>query len=579
MNAPDLPKAPAEAPGSGSDDAYRPAAGAPASTLRAPGASGFGQAKTSPAGGIDVEDLAPVMAQDGSALPLDLWTGLDQTAVERLIAALDIPPHSAALHDLWQRLILSGATPPAGNKGAASFAALRLEALYRSGLAAEAGKAVAHQGAGAEAPDAVLALLSARNELASARRDKACELAGQSTALKGAVPKHVRAEAILLNGYCAATAGDTSGAALAAELAREEGLDATPGLAALDALSIKAKPAAKIDGKLTLLDYRLLEIAGAPPGLDALAKAEPALLVALANDAESKPDIRLAAAEAAARLNALPADALAALYSALGQNVPAATLLASAQTSSVQFRAAAFRAIETEKNAKTKTALIRALIASARQAGFGYQAMRLVARTTKQIEPVPGLSDFTDTAAQIGLASGNLDLARAWLARTAATNAWQSLLAIADPAAQPSQEDFAALEMLAARNRFTPETLHRLVTVLDALGYLVPIPLWDRANGSPQPTAGYLPETGVLPALQQASLKKEFGHTVLLVMKTLGPDGPEGANLIALGDSIRALKRAGLDADAKRMGVEALLAHWPSSGNTQDARLEPPRAP
>ena len=49
----------------------------------------------------------------------------------------------------------------------------------------------------------------------------------------------------------------------------------------------------------------------------------------------------------------------------------------------------------------------------------------------------------------------------------------------------------------------------------------------------------------------------------LLVMKTLDPDGPEGANLIALGDSIRALMRAGLDSDAKRMGVEALLAHWP----------------
>ena len=101
------------------------------------------------------------------------------------------------------------------------------------------------------------------------------------------------------------------------------------------------------------------------------------------------------------------------------------------------------------------------------------------------------------------------------------------------------------------------------MTVLDALGYLVPIPLWDRANRSPQPVSGYLPETGVLPALQAASVKKEFGHTVLLVMKTLGPDGPEGANLIALGDSIRALMRAGLDSDAKRMGVEALLAHWP----------------
>ena len=41
------------------------------------------------------------------------------------------------------------------------------------------------------------------------------------------------------------------------------------------------------------------------------------------------------------------------------------------------------------------------------------------------------------------------------------------------------------------------------------------------------------------------------------------PDGPEGANILALGDSIRALKRVGLEADARRMGLEALLPVWP----------------
>ena len=243
--------------------------------------------------------------------------------------------------------------------------------------------------------------------------------------------------------------------------------------------------------------------------------------------------------------------------------MPAATLLA-AQVSTPHHRAALFKILEAERTPNVKAQLIQSLIASARNAGFGYQAMRLVAHAARGMKPAPDLSRFADTAAQIGLASGNLELARSWAALQPGTsNPWPSLIAIADPASQPSANDFTTLEALAQRNRFTPETLHRLVTVLDALGYLVPIPLWDRANGSPQPVSGYLPETGVLPALQAASVKKEFGHTVLLVMKTLGPDGPEGANLIALGDSIRALKRAGLDADAKRMGVEALLAHWP----------------
>jgi hypothetical protein len=91
----------------------------------------------------------------------------------------------------------------------------------------------------------------------------------------------------------------------------------------------------------------------------------------------------------------------------------------------------------------------------------------------------------------------------------------------------------------------------------------VPIPLWEAASRTPQPTSGYLPETGVLSELQDAAKKKEFGHTVLLAMKTLGPNGAEGAHMIALGDSIRALKRAGLEPDARRLGLEALLGAWP----------------
>jgi hypothetical protein len=101
--------------------------------------------------------------------------------------------------------------------------------------------------------------------------------------------------------------------------------------------------------------------------------------------------------------------------------------------------------------------------------------------------------------------------------------------------------------------------------VLDALNYLVPIPLWDAASRTPQPNTGYLPETGVLSELQDAAKKREFGRTVLLTMKALGPNGAEGAHMIALGDSIRALKRAGLEPDARRLGLEALLGSWPRS--------------
>jgi hypothetical protein len=91
----------------------------------------------------------------------------------------------------------------------------------------------------------------------------------------------------------------------------------------------------------------------------------------------------------------------------------------------------------------------------------------------------------------------------------------------------------------------------------------VPIVLWDAANRTPQPAGGYLPETGVLADLAQAAKRKEVGRAILLAMRTLGPDGPAGANTLALGDAMRALRAVGLEADARGLALEALIVVWP----------------
>lgn len=121
----------------------------------------------------------------------------------------------------------------------------------------------------------------------------------------------------------------------------------------------------------------------------------------------------------------------------------------------------------------------------------------------------------------------------------------------------------AALETLAARGRLPPDLVHRTVTVLDALDIAVPMSLWDLAGRTPQPTDGHLPETGVLSELADASQKKQFGRTVLLAMRTIGPQEADSAHMIALGDALRALQRAGLKTEARQLAVEALFEAWP----------------
>ncbi len=120
-----------------------------------------------------------------------------------------------------------------------------------------------------------------------------------------------------------------------------------------------------------------------------------------------------------------------------------------------------------------------------------------------------------------------------------------------------------AVEQMAIQGRLDAYLLHRLATVLDALQVQVPIPLWEIASRAPQPATGHLPATGVLSKLSDAAKKKEFGRTVLLSMQALGPNGAQGAHIISLGDSIRALRRAGLEADARRLALEAVFDAWP----------------
>jgi hypothetical protein len=178
--------------------------------------------------------------------------------------------------------------------------------------------------------------------------------------------------------------------------------------------------------------------------------------------------------------------------------------------------------------------------------------------------PAPELMGFADTAAEIALMAGDYPSARRWAEAAGGPRLWLALCDLVDPARRDGRlPALAAVEDLARRGGVGADMLHRLAAVLDALDIEVPIPLWDAASRTPQPSGGYLPETGVLADLAEAAKRREVGRVILLVLRTLGPDGPEGANILALHDAVRVLRRVGLEADARGLGLEALVAVWP----------------
>jgi hypothetical protein len=177
---------------------------------------------------------------------------------------------------------------------------------------------------------------------------------------------------------------------------------------------------------------------------------------------------------------------------------------------------------------------------------------------------------------EVLLAAGRFERAASWAAFGTGPDRrgpgtlehWLALIDVAAP--QPAWrrgEYLGAVEEMALRGRFSPDALSRVASVLDALDYNVPMRLWEAASRTPQPGGGHLPETGVLSDLQAAAKAKDTGRTILLSIRALGPPGAEGAHIIALGDSIRALKSVGLEPHARRIAFEALFASWPRSAH------------
>jgi hypothetical protein len=524
------------------------------------------------------------MAADGSRMPQDLWRGITVPEVEQLMTGLSLPPRSAALHDLWRRLLISTGSQPAGGKTATHFLALRLAALYRSGLLQdlEAVTAAAPPPTAAEtnpanepAGDLVLAVQRAKAQLGLGQRDAACASA-RSAAYQGEVPRPVAQDALLLIAYCAAAEGNAAAASLTADLAREQRMEAPLAFAIIDQLAagtIDAKGIAKLKASLpkdmSLLDYRFLELAKANDGVRLLERAEPALVAALARETSGEPRACIEAIEDAARIHAVDANALAEAYRGVTLPASAGDVL-SAKMEPPLKRAALAQAIAAERAPARKARLIQALLQEARSHTLYLPVARGLSTELKALRQTPDIAFFAETAVEIALAGADYATAVSWAvfgsagARADGLMHWMTLIDIVGAEAYvPRGSGLKLTEELALKGKFSAEILHRLVTVLDALEYNIPIPLWDAASRTPQPSKGFLPETGVLPRLKAAAGDKKFAQTVLLSLQALGPDGAEGAHILALGDTIRALKLAGLEADARRLGFEALFASWP----------------
>ena len=488
----------------------------------------------------------------GSVLPLDVWRGLDAAAMDRLLAQSPLPPQSPALAKLIGRVLASGA-PGDGRETAVKIAALK-----RAGRVDELVELLGGLAQGGEpgaAAGYALALLAAD------RQEEACAAELGTAPTAASTDSDARRAAFLIPAYCAAAKGDRQGASLVLTLARDSGVDAGIAAAVVDRPAKPSSRGANLPRNVDVLDYLFLKLGQSGGSADIAAKATPELLFLLVRDKDAPAELRLAAAERAAALNIIDGEVLAGAYR------ETAPKLGKSAQSPAALRARLFATLEGQTSDKTRAESIDALLASGKDARIEIPIAEALAQAGEGLAQAPQAASFAETAVRVAALAGEDDAAWEWTeAGGEPVRSWQLLLGATDPFGERARSALDAGVEIARKAQLPGALLQRLVTVLDALGEDVPIPLWELAGETPQPEDGYLPATGVLTALKGAADAGEVGRTVLLVASALGPSGPQGAHLIALGDGLRALKRVGLDAEARRLALEALYPHWPSRG-------------
>jgi hypothetical protein len=273
-------------------------------------------------------------------------------------------------------------------------------------------------------------MLRARRDIGLGRRQIGCRGIAALAAPNSGLPGRLKGEMQLLTGYCAAAAGDMQAAVLAATLAREEGVEAELPVAVLVGFANGKKPKLAIPARVLLLDYRFLELLGPINTGQILDRAEPALLSALA--ADSNANARVAAAEAALRLNALEPEAMAEVYrhtslTSPGEGNPAAPIAEGAVRHALYFQA-----MEAARSGSQRGRFLRAILEGARKGGARLQMARVLAPAIAEVAMTPDDFWFAETALETQLLSGRFDLARRW-AEAADLRNWLGLIEAADP--------------------------------------------------------------------------------------------------------------------------------------------------
>ena len=586
------PVAPNQAPAPAPDrnDPQRPGAAAADDTpppLRLPGQSpgpASDPAAAQPGGPspvrIEVDQLGRISPDSVGTLTagqggfgIDMWAGTGRKVIETLLPRLPVRTTSRAMRDLMRRLLLSTATAPPGGENAKSLVAMRLDALAALGDVAGTDaliKAAPSRGITEELLRAEADLLFATNDNA-----RACPLvAGQ---IKDDVSTYWQKAFI----FCQSLAGEHDRASLGVSLLREEGEDDPVFFGLIDRLSGVEKFEIESLSSPAPLHFAMVRASRARLPVDVISSDNPSVLRTVATSPNARPELRIDAAERAENIGALRTDVLRQLYAGVTFSEDALDnpLTRARGDRSPLSRALLYRKALVESVPTALAEVLNRAFGLAREGGRFMAAARTYSGILGNLSPTRDLAWFAPGAVRAAIAAGDADTAGRWLAvlRSGAVLNEEAALerdrlmpllrlaglpdegGIDEQALRRWAEDAASAADGGSRGQ-PARRASLLFNILEALGDEVPPELWAGLLAGPPRAPVLMPRAAIWRTLGDAAENGRTGETVLLALLTLGEAGPAEADPIVLGRVVSSLRRAGLEADARAIALEAAVA-------------------
>jgi hypothetical protein len=519
-------------------------------------------------------DYAGTLEAGQGGLGAEMWRGTDRIAVERLLPRLR-PTLSPALVDLTRRLVLSAAAAPSGKGSGQSLFVPRAKILADMGLVADALGLLRLMPASQQ--DAVAARMLSELAFRVGDIDTGCNTVRDSVAK---VPVDSFWQEALV--FCQLRAGDAAQASLSLDLLREEQGNDPTFFALAEAMGgSKAEiPSLPLVEPLYLA---MVQAAKLPLPKLAVREPPPAMLALVAESGDADPARRLEAGESAALVGLLPPERLAEIYAA--QPTDAAALDGALKLpdggATPRDRALLYQAAKRATDPALRLQLAqKALAKPVNDPAYWLQA-RLYAPLLAELTPAPEMAPTAPLAARSLYADGRFDAARRWLQLLHDQPATAADVAAALPPLQ-------ALDYIAGGNQPAPligpilearrtqgadigqsgSDLQgeRLRAILDAFDESVEAPASDAEGTLTAATstgAVELPQAdlNLWLNLGDAAAQGRVGETVLVSLVELEAAGLDGIEALWLGRVIRSLRRVGLEADARRIAVEAAIAN------------------